>query len=350
MFAGAMSGLTVGLMSFSVVELENKIICGSDQEVKSARKILPIVSRHHLLLVTLLLGNTIAMETLPIMLEMMVGGGGAILISVPMLMIFGEVLPQAFCTGPDKLYIASRLVSVVKVVTFLLYPVSYPISIFLDGLLGKGEELSHLKDINELDVVESVINKSNIETEDGVEEIDIETQTIEGFIKPISSVYRLSVNAILSKSLLRNISDKKQSKIPIYSENEKSIIGILKTSDLLGLDDDISIKNSGIRLEKPLFIKINSSILTALSFMHEHKTQIAIIISAFKSDETKALGIITLSDIIDILYTYKLVNDGLYDRKYIQVSTSSPNQDNNLISKNLEKSSKSFFYHKNLKV
>eukprot|EP01095_Lingulamoeba_sp_RSL-Kostka_P009230 TRINITY_DN3178_c0_g1_i1.p1 TRINITY_DN3178_c0_g1~~TRINITY_DN3178_c0_g1_i1.p1 ORF type:complete len:207 (+),score=25.85 TRINITY_DN3178_c0_g1_i1:82-621(+) len=61
LFAGTMSGLTMGLMSMSVTNL-NMIIRAEGKDAKYAKKILPLVKKHHLLLVTLLLGNAIAME------------------------------------------------------------------------------------------------------------------------------------------------------------------------------------------------------------------------------------------------------------------------------------------------
>jgi metal transporter CNNM len=94
-FAGLMSGLTLGLMSLTVVDLEVLIKAGQPQERKNAgsyqyfltviyflsllkhltecflitcylsimaEKILPIVKNQHLLLCTLLIGNALAME------------------------------------------------------------------------------------------------------------------------------------------------------------------------------------------------------------------------------------------------------------------------------------------------
>ena len=49
--AGLMSGLTVGLMSLSVMNLEILKNSGTDTQSSHAKKILPIVKRHHLLLV-----------------------------------------------------------------------------------------------------------------------------------------------------------------------------------------------------------------------------------------------------------------------------------------------------------
>ena len=54
---------------------------------------MPILSRHHWLLVTLLLCNALALETLPIFLDRIIPSQYAILLSVTAVLIFGEVVP-----------------------------------------------------------------------------------------------------------------------------------------------------------------------------------------------------------------------------------------------------------------
>lgn len=56
----------------------------------SANRIIPLVKRHHLLLVTLLVANAAAMEALPLFVDRLVGPVGAILISVTAVLLFGE--------------------------------------------------------------------------------------------------------------------------------------------------------------------------------------------------------------------------------------------------------------------
>ena len=57
LFGGCMSGLTVGLMSIDELELEMKLASGTELEREQALKVLNIINRHHLLLVTLLVGR-----------------------------------------------------------------------------------------------------------------------------------------------------------------------------------------------------------------------------------------------------------------------------------------------------
>jgi metal transporter CNNM len=60
--AGCVSGLTMGLMSLDVTHLKVLLESGTDNERRYAKNVLPLVSRHHLLLVTLLVANASCAE------------------------------------------------------------------------------------------------------------------------------------------------------------------------------------------------------------------------------------------------------------------------------------------------
>ena len=103
-FAGLMSGLTVGYNGLNQMELdaiENAEVSPEDKNFKEMQvnkkrieKISSLTDRKHLLLVTLLLANAVAMETLPLFLDALVPSYVAIILSTTAVLIFGEVLPQ----------------------------------------------------------------------------------------------------------------------------------------------------------------------------------------------------------------------------------------------------------------
>jgi metal transporter CNNM len=139
LFAGMMSGLTLGLMSLGLVDLEVLVKSGQPADRKHAAKILPVVKNQHLLLCTLLIGNALAMEALPIFLNSLVNKLGAILISVTLILMFGEIAPQAICSR-FGLAVGSAMAPVVRVLLVIFFPVAYPISKLLDLILGKGHD------------------------------------------------------------------------------------------------------------------------------------------------------------------------------------------------------------------
>lgn len=136
LFGGMMSGLTVGLLSIDELELEMKLSNGTEEEKKMARSVLIITSNHHFLLVTLLLANSLAMEALPLMLDEMLSDILSVVLSVTFVLAFGEVLPQAICTGPEQLKIAYKLTPIIRVIMVLFAPISWPIAKLLDYCIG----------------------------------------------------------------------------------------------------------------------------------------------------------------------------------------------------------------------
>jgi metal transporter CNNM len=96
-----MSGLTVGYTSIDQLNLEIILENGTKEQKNYANKILPIIKRKHLLLATLLLSNALAMESLPIFLDAIMPATLAIILSTTVVLIFGEVVPQALCLGEN---------------------------------------------------------------------------------------------------------------------------------------------------------------------------------------------------------------------------------------------------------
>ncbi len=112
---------------------------GTPQEKTYAERVLPIISNHHLLLVTLMLWNASATEALPIFLNKLVPEYVAIIISVTLVLIVGEIIPASILTGPHQLRIAANLVPLVYAVLVIFFPIAFPISKALDCIIGHEE-------------------------------------------------------------------------------------------------------------------------------------------------------------------------------------------------------------------
>jgi CBS domain containing-hemolysin-like protein len=79
-------------MGLDQTNLHVLIESGTPSERKSAKTVLALLARgKHWVLVTLLLSNVIVNETLPIILDGVLGGGWqAVVISTALIVIFGE--------------------------------------------------------------------------------------------------------------------------------------------------------------------------------------------------------------------------------------------------------------------
>ena len=142
--AALAAGLTMGLLSLDPLMLLIKMRAGATpQERAQAEQLLPIVKQHHLLLVTLLLLNSMANEALPLFLEVLVSPVVAVILSVTLVLFFGEIIPSAVFTGPNKIELASKMTPVVRLVMFLLWPIAFPIAKMLDNVLHEDEDTDH---------------------------------------------------------------------------------------------------------------------------------------------------------------------------------------------------------------
>lgn len=129
--------MTVGLMSIETIQLEIMSLSEDPEEKKVAQRILGIVSNHHLFLVTLLLANAIALESLPIIVHSLMPAWAAILFSTIVVLIGAEIIPQAFCTGPKKIMIAYHAAPIISVMIKFFWILGYPMAKGLDYLLGE---------------------------------------------------------------------------------------------------------------------------------------------------------------------------------------------------------------------
>ncbi|KAG8497415.1 hypothetical protein CXB51_008725 [Gossypium anomalum] len=251
LFAGLMSGLTMGLMSFSLVDLEVLAESGTPTNSKHASKIVPVVRRQHLLLCTLLICNAAAMEALPIFLDSLVSAWGAILISLTLILMFGEIAPQAVCTRYG-LAIGAKVAPFVRVLIWICFPVAYPISKLLDLLLGEGHEaLFRRADLKTL------VDLHGNEAGKGGELTRDETTIIAGALEPskktamdamtpISETFAININA---KDLMKLILEKGHSRVPVYHERIENIIGLILVKNLLTIHpaSEVPVKNITIR-------------------------------------------------------------------------------------------------------
>ena len=328
LFAGTVSGLTVGYLSIDSLILEIKMNNGTEKEKYYAKKIYKLVSHHHWLLVTLLLCNSFACEAMPIVLDKLVNEVVAIVISVTVLLFFGEIIPQALCTGPNQMKIASILAPFTNCLMYVTYPLSYPIAKLMDYLIGvHGKSrfcYSDLKSIIELHVKEMTSNVSPNQIGFFTGFLDIMNKKIGELILPIDKVLKIEINSEINKNILKKLIDSGYSRIPVYKNNPNNLIGILRMKKLLGKDlsESFTLKELGITLSEPIHAYEDTLFLdlfekfkggkSHMAFIHEKENENSLMHSVSYDDLdqfnkttekniliTGVKGIITLEDLIE---------------------------------------------------
>ncbi|CAA7028040.1 unnamed protein product [Microthlaspi erraticum] len=269
LFAGIMSGLTLGLMSLGIVDLEILQRSGTPKEKKQSAAIFPVVQKQHQLLVTLLLFNALAMEGLPIYLDKIFNEYVAIILSVTFVLFVGEVIPQAICSRYG-LAVGANLVWLVRILMVLSYPISFPVAKMLDWVLGHGDPLFRRAQLKALVSIHGeAAGKGGELTHDETTIIsgalDLTEKTAREAMTPIESIFSLDVNSKLDWEAMDKIQTRGHSRVPVYSENPKNVIGLLLVKSLLTVrpESDTLVSAVGIRriprvpAEMPLYDILN---------------------------------------------------------------------------------------------
>jgi metal transporter CNNM len=370
-FAGLMSGLTVGYLSIDDLVMELKMTTGTEEEKRQADLVLPILSKRHWLLVTLLLCNAGAMEALPIFLDKLMPEYLAILVSVSLVLVFGEVLPQAVCTGPDQIKIASLVAPLTKGLMYVTAPISYPIAKALDYLLGEHHKSrflnNDLKALIELHTYNSLQKMNLGEKGDDhnhhgggdihhsqdenlglnqeqanlmISAIDMKEKKAIELMIPMKNVFMIDYDEILDKFRFGLLIEKGFSRIPVYSNHDRNdIVGLLRIKQLTGIDfnQNKSLRQLGIDLKKPIVISPSLSLLDLLREFKKGKSHMAFITEQVEELQQKLglnnrnsidqkklndssykkvtiLGIITLEDVIEKMINTEILDEDDYER------------------------------------
>ncbi|KAL9324029.1 hypothetical protein ACSQ67_008886 [Phaseolus vulgaris] len=252
--AGLASGLALGLLSFSQVDLEVISKSGLPKDRKHAERIRPLVKNGHFVLCTLLLGKSLAIEALPIFMDTIIPSWFTILMSAPLVTVFAEILPQAVCSRYG-LTLGAKMAPIVQLLLLIFFPITYPASKVLDWALGKEQSVllrrSELKTFVHLHANEAGKGGelSHHETSIITGAIDLTQKTAKDAMTPISQTFSLDINSKLDMHTMTQIMSKGHSRIPIHSGHRRSIIGVILVKNLIFCrpEDETPIKNLIIR-------------------------------------------------------------------------------------------------------
>ncbi|XP_042422118.1 DUF21 domain-containing protein At4g14240-like isoform X2 [Zingiber officinale] len=285
LFAGIMSGLTLGLMSLGLVDLEILQRSGTLTEKKQAAKIIPVVQKQHQLLVTLLLCNAASMEALPIYLDKIFHPFVAVVLSVTFVLAFGEVIPQAICSRYG-LAVGANFVWLVCILMVICYPISYPIGKILDCALGHNEsalfrraQLKALVSIHSLEAGKGG-ELTHDETTIISGALDLTEKTAEAAMTPIESTFSLEVNSKLDWEAIGKILARGHSRVPVYSGSPRNIIGLLLVKSLLSVRAETETPVSSVSIRRIPRVPADMPLYDILNEFQKGSSHMAAVVKA----------------------------------------------------------------------
>lgn len=294
-FSGLFSGLTLGLLSLDTGTLRRRAKHGD----ADAAAIYPIRAKGNLLLTTLLLGNVAVNTTLSIFLGSIASGLVAGLLATALIVVFGEIIPQAVISR-YALWFGARTLWFTRVAIILAYPIAWPIAKLLDHFLGN--ELPTTYSHKELmDIITEHENSEHSPIDADEERIvhgalQFSHRKVREVMTPVDKVVSFDENQRLNNEFFTEVNQYGYSRLPIFSGNQSNVVGILYVKDLIVEDDDITIKETEEAFDTQFLTVRGSALLdVVLGKMLKGKQHLAIV----KNRNDQFIGVITLEDIIE---------------------------------------------------
>ncbi len=303
LLSGLFSGLTLGLLSLDKSELERKISIGN----KDAKKVYSVRRRGNLLLCTLLLGNVAVNSTLAIFLGNIASGVVAGLVATGLIVVFGEIIPQA-TFARYALQVGAKTAWIVKIFIFILFPVCWPIAWILDKTLG--DEMPSIYSKKELIEIIKEHQGSKESAVDTDEERIIEgalsfsDKTAEQIMTPRTVVFAVDADANLDRKLLNKIKKEGFTRVPVYKKDIDNVVGLLYAKDLINIKLNAKVKGL-IRKEKSLVISRGEKLDTLLNMFIQSKVHLAFVKNEFDGLE----GVVSLEDVIEEILKQEIVDE-----------------------------------------
>ena len=302
-FSAIFSGATLGFLSLDKEELKRKVALGDQR----AGKIYSVRRDSNLLLCTLLIGNVAVNSAISLILGHLTSGFLAGLLATFLIVIFGEILPQAlFYKHAFK--VGYNLTGVVRVFIIIFYPICKPLAMILNKLVGK--ELPKIWSRSELQEIIKLHEDSDLSDLNADEErimlgaLTYSKKKVKEVMTPRVMVFSLEQQTVLNEHVVKLISKHGFSRIPVYDKEIDNLTGVLYAKDLAGIE--FGRKVSGVfHKDKFLVVSENEKIDNLLNKFFKKRIHLAIAVNEFGGFE----GVITLEDVIEEIFKVEILDE-----------------------------------------
>lgn len=304
MASAVCSGLNIAVMSLDLADLRRKAKLGNRQ----AKRVLPLRSHVHLTLASILLTNVAAVSATSLVLGQRLDGWLAGLISTLLIVIFGEVIPQALFSK-NSLFWSSLFAPVLQAMIIITYVISKPLQLLLDELfphqrarLQTRRELGLLITEHQTDAT-SELDDDEVEIMRGA--LQLSEKRVRNIMTDIRHTYWLTPDTQLTSEKIDELKDKGFSRIPIFNPELTTCYGLLLMKDLVDIDFDERVYQLD---ELPLHPTKLVGSMTALDTMFRKFISAGThLIPVEKDDEI--IGIVTIEDLLEEIIGHEIEDE-----------------------------------------
>lgn len=298
------SGLNVAVMSLDVADLRRKAKLGN----KQAQRVLPLRRNTHLVLASILLTNVAVVSATTLVLSQKLNGLVAGLLSTLLIVIFGEVIPQALFTKNPLLW-SSRFSPLLRVMIVVSYVVSKPLQLLLDKLFPRQRAKLQSRQELGLMITEHLTNDTSELDGDEVEimrgALSLSEKRVRDILTDIRHTYWLMPDTALNDARIDEIKAKGFSRIPIFNSSLTKCYGVLLMKDLVDIDfDDNNFKIEDMILYPAQLV----GSMTALDTMFRKFISAGTHLIPIERDD-KIVGIVTIEDLIEEIVGHEIEDE-----------------------------------------
>ena len=297
-----LSGSETALMTVNRM----KVRLRAEQGDRAAERLLVLLLKSDRMIVTILIGNTIANVAMTVLVIFIAESHGwnivwSVIILTVFIILFAEVLPKTIAaTFSERIvYIVAPMI---RLLIVLLRPLSFLVAAFINMMIRIGSKGAVKETII---TKEELLNMVDIASTDGTFEEE-ESERIKGILdfpnKDVSDVlftHRTEMVALSIESTYEEVRDTilehSYTRYPVYDENLDTVVGMFYSKKLIEWSMDPSLKLETLIDREPLFVVQNLSVEKVFELMLTHKKHMAIVLDEYGG----TLGIVTHEDLIE---------------------------------------------------
>jgi len=208
-------------------------------------------------------------------------GYQAVLASTALIVLFGEIIPQAVCARYG-LAIGAVFAWPVWILERMMFPIAYPIAKSLDWILGSSHETryrrSQLKELVALhaESERGPLDEGEVRYLRNI--LDMQSKTVENVYTRLENVFSLDLNTRLDRKVMKRVFEAGHSRIPVFVDSPAMILGCILAKNLILVDPDGSSSLSSLPLRRLPVVEKSTALWEMLKTFEQGGSHMAVVV------------------------------------------------------------------------